>query len=122
MESLNEFLIQKPRSLPVIIAIDRSGSMGENGKILALNIALQNFIESMKEEDSGKAELCVALYSFGGDSAMCDLPLTTIGQVNVPSYVAKGKTPLYRELNFVKQCSCCCRRFMLTTIAFSDVI
>lgn len=26
MESLNNFLIQKPRPLPVIVAVDRSGS------------------------------------------------------------------------------------------------
>ena len=57
MELLNDFLIQQPRPLPVIIAIDRSGSMGENGKIEALNIALKNLIDSLKEEDSNKAEV-----------------------------------------------------------------
>jgi Mg-chelatase subunit ChlD len=48
MDSLNDFLIQKPRPLPVIIAIDRSGSMSENGKIDALNIALKDFVDSNK--------------------------------------------------------------------------
>jgi Mg-chelatase subunit ChlD len=44
MNSLNDFLIQKPRPLPVIVAVDRSGSMCSSGKVDALNIALKDFI------------------------------------------------------------------------------
>ena len=33
MASLNDFIIQKARPLPVIVAVDRSGSMSKNGKI-----------------------------------------------------------------------------------------
>lgn len=94
MDSLNNYLIQKPRPLAVIIAVDRSGSMGENGKIEALNIALKDFITSIQQEDSSKAEIHIALYSFGGESAICDLPLTPIGQVSPLSYSAEGKTPM----------------------------
>lgn len=47
METLNDLLIQKPRPLPVIGAIDRSGSMGSNGKIDALNIAFKDFTDSL---------------------------------------------------------------------------
>jgi len=94
MDSLNDFLIQKPRPLPVIIAVDRSGSMGTNGKIDALNIALKDFINSIKDEDSNKAEIHVALFSFGGESATCDIPLTPISQIDAPSYQAQGRTPM----------------------------
>ena len=62
MDSLNDFLIQKPRPLPVIVAVDRSGSMGTNGKIDALNIALKDFINSIKDEDSNKAEIHISLF------------------------------------------------------------
>lgn len=103
MDSLNDFLIQKPRPLPVIIAIDRSGSMSENGKINALNIALKDFIDSIKDEDSNKAEIHIALYSFGGDSASCDMPLTSISQVNAPSYQAQGKTPMGGAFTLLKE-------------------
>jgi uncharacterized protein YegL len=103
MDSLNDFLIQKPRPLPVIIAIDRSGSMSENGKIDALNIALKDFIDSIKDEDSNKAEIHIALYSFGGDSASCDMPLTSISQVNAPSYQAQGKTPMGGAFSLLKE-------------------
>jgi len=94
MDSLNNYLIQKPRPLPVIIAVDRSGSMGENGKIEALNIALKDFIDSIKEEDSNKAEIHIAMYSFGGESASCDLQLTPISQITHQTYLAQGRTPM----------------------------
>lgn len=48
MTSLDNFAIQKPRPLPVIVAVDRSGSMSMEGKIDALNLALKNFIASLQ--------------------------------------------------------------------------
>lgn len=102
MDSLNDFLIQKPRPLPVIIAIDKSGSMGANGKIEALNIALKDFINSIKDEDSNKAEINIALFSFGGESATCDCPLTPISQVNIQTYEAQGRTPMGEAFEKVK--------------------
>ena len=103
MDSLNDFLIQKPRPLPVVIAIDRSGSMSENGKIDALNIALKDFIDSIKEEDSNKAEIHIGLYSFGGDNATCDMPLTSSNQVSAPAYQAQGKTPMGGVFTLLKE-------------------
>jgi uncharacterized protein YegL len=94
MDSLNDFLIQKARLLPVVIAVDRSGSMGVDGKIEALNIALKNFVDSVKDEDSAKAEIQVALYSFGDENATCDLPLSPINQISISDYNAHGKTPM----------------------------
>ena len=37
MSSLKKFAVATPRPLPVIVLADTSGSMGENGKIEALN-------------------------------------------------------------------------------------
>ena len=102
MDSLNDFLIQKPRPLPVIVAVDRSGSMGANGKIEALNIALKDFINSIKDEDSNKAEIQIALFSFGGDSATCDIPLTPINLLSSKTYQTQGKTPMGGAFKMLK--------------------
>ncbi|MEI6882647.1 MAG: VWA domain-containing protein [Bacteroidota bacterium] len=102
MNSLNDFLIQKPRLLPVIVAVDRSGSMGTNGKMDALNLALKVFINSIKNEGSNKAEIHVALFSFGGESATCDIPLTSISHVDVPTYQAQGRTPMGGAFEMLK--------------------
>ena len=87
--------MQTPRPLPVIVAIDKSGSMSRNGKIDALNLALRDFVNSIKNEDS-PVEIQLALYSFGGQEAVCDLPLTPVDSVNVNSfqYTAYGRTPM----------------------------
>lgn len=103
MDSLNDFLIQKPRPLPVIVAVDRSGSMGTNGKIDALNIALKDFINSIKDEDNNKAEIHISLFSFGGESATCDISLTPISKVNIPSYQAQGRTPMGGAFTMLKE-------------------
>ena len=58
--SLNDFIIQKARQLPVIVAVDRSGSMSKDGKIEALNLAIKNFINSLKEEKSEKIDIQVS--------------------------------------------------------------
>lgn len=103
MPSLNDFLAAKPRPLPIIIAVDKSGSMASNGKIDALNYALNEFIDSLKEEDT-KVDLQVALYSFGAATACCDLPLTSIDAIStMPSYEAAGKTPMGQAFGLIKE-------------------
>jgi uncharacterized protein YegL len=103
MNNLDAFLIPKSRPLPVIVAVDRSGSMNERGKIAALNTALKDFIASIQSEDSSRAEIQLALFSFGGEGATCDLPLapvTGIGNLEYP--LASGKTPMGDSFQKIK--------------------
>lgn len=103
MASLNDFVMQKARMLPVIVAVDRSGSMGKDGKIDALNLALRNFIQSLQEEKSDKIEIQVALYSFGGnDEVTCENELCPVSAIDCKEYVAYGRTPLGGTLNVIK--------------------
>ena len=104
MPSLNDFVMQKPRPLPVVIAVDRSGSMGADGKIDALNMALHEFINSIKGEDTG-VDLQVALYSFGGNNATCELPLTPIDNIDADNYSfsAEGRTPMGQAFVMIKE-------------------
>ena len=96
MASLNDFMAQMPRPLPVIIASDRSGSMQVDGKIDALNIAIRELIRSLKDDDTS-VDLQVALFSFGGQEATIDFPLTSVSKIKdnqIPVYQASGKTPM----------------------------
>lgn len=103
MNSLDNFVTQKPRPLPVIVAVDRSGSMEKDGKIDALNLALKNFISSLQGEGNSKVEIQVALFSFGRDTATCDIPLTPVaGIADVPVYEPYGKTPMGMAFNQMK--------------------
>jgi len=95
MSSLDSFTIQKPRMFPVIVAADRSGSMSENGKIQALNLALRDFITSLKDESNQRAEIHLSVFSFGEDEATCDLPLSPVSQLHsLTELPAAGMTPM----------------------------
>lgn len=103
MNTLSCFTTQKPRQLPVIVAVDRSGSMFADGKIDALNTALRNFVDSIKKETGGRAEINLALFSFGGNSATQDLPLSPISTVgDIPVYDADGLTPMGEAFGMIK--------------------
>lgn len=104
MPTLNDFVMQKPRPLPVIVAVDRSGSMGADGKIDALNIALRDFINSIKDEDTA-VDLQIALFSFGGNDAICELPLTSVNSIDADAYLftAQGRTPMGHAFYLIKE-------------------
>ena len=103
MNTLSNFTTQKPRQLPVIVAVDRSGSMYSDGKIDALNTALRNFLDSVKKETGGRAEINLAIFSFGGTSATLDLPLSPISMIGeVPVYDADGLTPMGEAFGMIK--------------------
>ena len=104
MPTLNDFVMQKPRPLPVIVAVDRSGSMGADGKIDALNIALRDFINSIKDEDTA-VDLQIALFSFGGNEALCELPLTSVNSIDADAYsfTAQGRTPMGQAFYLIKE-------------------
>lgn len=104
MNCLDSFVMQKPRPLPVVVAVDKSGSMSVDGKIDALNLALRNFIASLQNESNSKVDIQVALYSFGGNEATCDIPLTSVGKIaSVPTYEAGGRTPMGMAFEKMKE-------------------
>lgn len=103
MKTLNDFVMQKPRPLPVIVAVDRSGSMSVNGKIDALNLAFRDFINSLKNEDS-PVDVKIALFSFGGNAASCDLSLTSVSEIDAEkhTFTANGCTPMGHVFSMIK--------------------
>ena len=102
MASLSDFAIQKARVLPVIIAVDRSGSMSKDDKIGALNLALKNCINSLREWVTDRVQIQVAIYSFGGDGVTRDCELTPAAAVTCREYQASGGTPLGATLTALK--------------------
>ena len=69
MSKLKDFVVTKARPLPVILLADVSGSMATNGKIDALNDAIQSMIESFAAEDHSRAEIHVSVIAFGKGGA-----------------------------------------------------
>lgn len=92
---LKSFAAPQPRPLPVIVLADTSGSMGENQKIDALNVALREMIQSFAKESRLRAEIQVALITFGGRAAQQALPLVAAQRIEgMQALQASGATPM----------------------------
>tara|TARA_R110002167_G_C12704686_1_gene654210 strand:+ start:466 stop:1149 length:684 start_codon:yes stop_codon:yes gene_type:complete len=94
MATLKNFQSQSARPLPVIVLADTSGSMSVDGKIEALNKALKDMISTFAGESRLRAELQVAVITFGG-TADIHLPLTAAHKIEqVDGLPATGGTPM----------------------------
>lgn len=94
MSKFSDFTTNKPRPLPVIILADTSGSMSVNGKIEALNSAIEEMVEDFRSVEDSRAEIHVSVITFGGVAAQVHLPLTPASEVDYPPLAAYGPTPM----------------------------
>lgn len=101
MTSLRDFTVAAPRSLPVLILADVSGSMAKEGKIDVLNRAVAEMIQSFATEDATRAEIQVGVITFGGAEARSILSLRSAGEIEWVPLEAGGKTPLGSALTLV---------------------
>lgn len=101
---LKDFTVAEARPLPVIVMADVSGSMAVDGKIEALNLALEDMVAGFRAESRLRAEIQVALITFGGESARVHLPLASAHKISeVSSLRAGGRTPMGSAFDKVQQ-------------------
>ena len=105
MKGFEQVTIQDARPLPVIILADTSGSMQENGKIEALNVALKDMLLSFGQQSSLGAEIYVGVITFGGEvkclyspKPACQFEPQTMGELT-----ADGGTPFGKAIQLVKE-------------------
>jgi hypothetical protein len=91
MTKLKDFVVTTARPLPVILLADVSGSMATNGKIDALNDAIQSMIESFAAEDHSRAEIHVSVIAFGKGGARLHQPLLPAAHDQVGSGHRSGQ-------------------------------
>lgn len=100
---IKDLVIQKARPLPVIILADVSGSMAAGNKIGILNNAMREMIDSLKNENSLRAEIYFSVIVFGGANARPILKFTKANEVDWQDLTAEGKTPMGSALKMVKE-------------------
>ena len=93
MSSLKDFTTQAARPLPVLLLADVSGSMSGGGKIQALNHAVREMIEAFQDESDLRAEIHVAVITFGGNAGI-HLPLGSACNAAWTDLGAAGGTPM----------------------------
>jgi len=97
----SKYTVASARPLPVILLLDRSGSMyGE--KIAKLNEATNEMIESFKTVGKGEVDIHLAVISFGEGGATYDLPLQSVKTISNLALQANGMTPMGMALRMAK--------------------
>lgn len=102
VSKLKEFVVSSARPLPVIVLADVSGSMGADGKIQALNYAVREMIETFLDESDLRAEICVSVITFGGQSRV-HLPLGPACDASWSDLGASGRTPMGAAFDLARQ-------------------
>jgi uncharacterized protein YegL len=94
MTELKDFTVPSARPLPVIVLADISGSMSVEGKIQSLNQSLREMLEAFRDEDDLRAEIHVAVITFGGGQVRRHLPLGPAASASWTDLPAAGDTPM----------------------------
>ena len=102
MDTMNQFTYQTPKTLPVILLLDTSGSMQDNGKIATLNSAVNEMLDSFKNLDSVNAAISVAIITFGGNASICQA-LTPVSEIRTVNMTANGMTPMGGAVTLAKE-------------------
>jgi uncharacterized protein YegL len=102
MSKLKEFTTAKARPLPVIILADVSGSMGADGKIGALNMAMKEMIDSFGDESDLRAQIEVAIVTFGGGASVQTV-LKPASEIKWSDMSASGGTPMGAAFSLAQQ-------------------
>ena len=97
----SKYAVAKARPLPVILMLDRSGSMAGE-KIATLNAAVNEMIESFKTAGQGEVEINLAIISFGGEGATCVRQLQPAKELESLCLNAEGWTPMGAALRMAK--------------------
>lgn len=97
----SKYTVAKAKPLPVILLLDRSGSMSGE-KISTLNSAVNDMIQSFKTAGQGEVEINLGIISFGDGGASYDLQLQPVAGISNMSLQANGGTPMGMALRMAK--------------------
>lgn len=99
----SNFKFQEPRSVPVILLLDTSGSMRSSGNIDILNSAVFQMLDDFCAHDDSNVAINVAVYAFGPDVREI-IPLMNVFEAKekYQNMTANGGTPLGGVLRQVK--------------------
>jgi len=106
----SKFTTTQPKPLPVVLVLDRSGSMAgvfdgsENGartKISVLNEAVKRMLKTLSNEESPASEFLLSVITFGGNAHL-DFSPSPASTFVFQELSATGNTPLGAALKIAK--------------------
>lgn len=94
MSLLDDYEPEAAHILPVVLLLDTSGSMAEDGKIEVLNDSVTEMIEELTEGDDGHGAITLSMVTFGKAQAKLELDNVPIANVEFASLRGNGRTPM----------------------------
>ena len=91
------------RRLPVYILVDVSGSMSGE-KIVAVENGVQTLVSALNNDPQAMESTYLSVITFASNVEQL-VPLTSLGQFNMPPLSAGGMTSMGEALSFVKKCA-----------------
>lgn len=86
--------VQRPRALPVLVLADVSGSMGQDGKIQALNESVSKMIRVFASEQTPHGQITIGVITFGDGRAQVHQPVTPAAELSWTELTPAGNTPM----------------------------
>lgn len=96
---LNDFVISEPRSLPIFILADTSGSM-QGEKIKVLNASIREMVMSLTNAEDIRGIFQVGIITFG-NLVNLHQELTDVKSISLTEMSADGKTPMGEAFKMV---------------------
>jgi len=106
----SKFTTTQPKPLPVVLVLDRSGSMAEafdssgvgaRSKITVLNEAVKRMLKTLSNEESPASEFLLSVITFGGNARL-DFSPSPASTFVFQELSAGGNTPLGAALEVAK--------------------
>ena len=103
MSIFDDYDPPETRRQQVILLLDVSGSMKENGKIDALNESVRKMIKVLQKADETNDCTYLTLIAFGGEAARLVFENAPIAQVIFENLRANGKTPIGQAFRLARE-------------------
>lgn len=100
---LSNVTLPTAKPLPIILLLDTSSSMTENGKIVQLNNAVREMIDSFRDSETLLAKISVCIITFGGSFAQIHQNLTDADEIVWSDMTAEGMTPMGDAVRLAKE-------------------
>ena len=94
MSLLDTYEPVAPRTLPVVLLLDTSGSMKEDDKIDVLNDSVTEMIEELTDVDAGHGYITLSIITFGGDQGEIVTRNVPVADIEFASLQPHGRTPM----------------------------
>ena len=97
----SEFTVEEPKSIPVVLLLDTSGSM--SGKpIDTLNRAVEAMIAEFQKAETMETFIKFSIITFGKDGVKLHTPLEEVSKIQYTPLDAGGSTPMGAALSMAK--------------------